>query len=102
MRCLVNTRRTISAKDAAASALHLSHGERSTREARADIASMGILPSLVRGRKPFQHFQTPPEKVAGDQNAERHFHQLDDQLVLAHKAHPPHARAARSYQFCLT
>src|SRR6267378_2224896 len=40
---------------------------------------------LVRGWKPFQHFQTPPEKVASDQNAERHFRQLDDQLIFAHR-----------------
>jgi hypothetical protein len=57
---------------------------------------MSRLPGLVKGRKPFQHFQTPPEKVAADQNTERHFHQLNDQFVLAHKAHPPLARAAWS------
>jgi hypothetical protein len=58
-------------------------------------ALMACLPGLVKGRKPVQHFQTPPEKVAGDENAERHFHQLNDQLVLAHEAHPPFGRAAR-------
>jgi hypothetical protein len=40
---------------------------------------------LVRGWEPVQDFQAPPEKVSGDQNAERNLHQLDDQFVFAHR-----------------
>jgi len=56
---------------------------------------------LMRRRQPFQHFQTPPQKVSGDQNAERHFHQLDDQFVFAHliprAVGPPHDPTVRPH-----
>jgi hypothetical protein len=43
---------------------------------------------LVGGRKSFQYFETPPEKVSGDQNAERYLHELDDKFVFAHLVLP--------------
>ena len=58
MRYLVSTRRTIAATDG--------------------LATLSDRACLVKGRKSFQHFQAPPEKVAADQDAERHFHQLNN------------------------
>src|SRR5436853_6734991 len=40
---------------------------------------------LVGEWKPFQHLQTPPKKICCKENPERHFHQLYDQLVFAHR-----------------
>jgi hypothetical protein len=42
----------------------------------------------MRRRKPVQHFEAPPEKISGDQDAERYLYQLDDQFVFAHR-NPP-------------
>ena len=55
---------------------------------RSPIANRILGRVLVGGRKSLQHFETPPEEVSGDQNAERYLHQLDDKFVFAHLVLP--------------
>ena len=44
--------------------------------------------ALMNGRKPLEHFETPPQEVAPDQNAENDLHQLNDKFVFAHECSP--------------
>jgi hypothetical protein len=50
----------------------------------ADRSRVDEARDLVRGWKPLQHFQTPPDKISAEQEAEPYFYQLDDQFVFAH------------------
>jgi hypothetical protein len=50
---------------------------------------------LVDRREAIQHFEAPPEKVTGDENAEPDLYELDNQLVFAHLGSPARIRLCR-------